>query len=385
MTPGEHAPDPRGARSPAEFLARLRALKDWSGLTYGELSARAEARGDVLPRSTVANMLSRAALPREDLLTAFVRACGAGPAAPDRWRTARRELAERRGYGAADAEPEADAGPGPDARPAPAEPEPTDAAREEAPGAARAPGEAPGSGAARAPGEAPTPGEAPIPGGVPGPEEPPGPPPVWPSAPAVAPPGPGTGGTRPRIRGLLVPALAVAALVFAGVSVVAFLRDGHTGHPPRTPTAPAAGDVRIRVVGTDLCLGERRGARTGRIHQVPCAAADVPRYALVEADGGRWRIVSDHPDHGAGCSGIPSGGRVPGAPYEDSECGDPTRIERFSLEPYGTPVEGYRIVPAGSAPPGGCVTVVGDRAAGLALAPCAPDAAGQLFDFDRRD
>ncbi|MFC7967475.1 hypothetical protein [Streptomyces cinereoruber] len=128
--------------------------------------------------------------------------------------------------------------------------------------------------------------------------------------------------------------------MFAGVSVVAFLRDGHTGHPPRTPTAPAAGDVRIRVVGTDFCLGERRGTRSGQVYQVPCAAAGVPLYALAEAGDGRWRIASDHPDYGAGCSGLPSGGRVPDAPYEDSECGDPTRIEEFSLEPHGHPRTG---------------------------------------------
>ncbi|RSS41021.1 helix-turn-helix domain-containing protein, partial [Streptomyces sp. WAC08241] len=89
MTPGEHVPDPRGARSPAEFLARLQALKDWSGLTYRELSVRAEARGDVLPRSTVANMLSRTTLPREELLTAFVRACGTGPVAHARTKAVR--------------------------------------------------------------------------------------------------------------------------------------------------------------------------------------------------------------------------------------------------------------------------------------------------------
>ncbi|MET9932943.1 MULTISPECIES: helix-turn-helix domain-containing protein [unclassified Streptomyces] len=387
MTPEEHVPDPRGARSPAEFLARLQALKDWSGLTYRELSAQAEARGDVLPRSTVANMLSRTTLPREELLTAFVRACGTGPAALERWRTVRRELAGRRGdVEGPDPDPEGRAPETPNPAeenpektaletPAPAERHPERTAPEET-GPAHEEPPAPEDTSENTPGD--TPGNTPDS------------PPVWPGAPADEPPGPGPG-NRCRIRGihgLLVPLVAVAALVFAGVSVVAFLRDGHAGHPPRTPTAPAAGDVLVRVVGTDFCLGERRGTRTGRIHQVPCAAADVPLYALVERGDGRWRIASDHPDHGAGCSGLPSGGRVPDAPYEDSECGDPTRIEEFSLEPYGTPVRGYRIVPAGSATPGACVTVVGDRAAPwsrLAQAPCAPDATGQLFDFDRRD
>ncbi|MFI8913643.1 hypothetical protein ACIGW4_18800 [Streptomyces sp. NPDC053513] len=334
MTPGEHAPDPREVRNPAEFLARLQALKDWSGLTYRELSARAETHGDVLPRSTVANMLARPTLPREELLTVFVRACGVEEGEAEHWRAVRRELAGRGVY-------------------------------ERAP----EPGEAPDTPEDR--------GEDP-------------------DRPGPAAPGPGSGdgegggphGPGSRIRRALVAAVAFAGLVLAGISVVAFLRDGHAGHPPRTPTAPAAGDVRIRVAGTDFCLGERRGTRTGQVHQLPCAAAGFPRYSLAEAGGGRWRIVSDHPDFGPGCSGIPSGGRIPGAPYEDSECGDPTRVESFALEAYGTPVEGYRIVPVGSATPGSCVTVVGDRSAAwarLAQAPCAPDAAGQLFDFDRWD
>ncbi|MFC9703960.1 RICIN domain-containing protein [Streptomyces sp. NPDC056943] len=361
MMPGERAPDPREARNAAEFVACLQALKDWSGLTYRELSARAEARGDVLPRSTVANMLSRATVPREELLISFVRACGIGPDGLEEWQTVRKELAVRGVY--------APAGEGPDEGPV-----------EEA---------APGEGAAADTG--PDEGSAPDDDAVQtaGPSA--GPSLVWPgnpaeptdSAPEVPPPGP-----RSRIRRALVATVALAGLVLAGFSVVAVLRDGHGAHPPRTLTAPAAGDVRIRVIGADLCLGERRGSRTGQIHQVPCADAKVPLYSLADRGKGRWRIVSDHPDYGPGCSGIPSGGRIPDAAYEDSECGDPSRIEEFLLEPYGTPVEGYRIVPAGSATPGSCVTVVGDRSeawARLAQAPCVSDAAGQLFSFDRRN
>ncbi|MDV9197088.1 helix-turn-helix transcriptional regulator, partial [Streptomyces sp. Wh19] len=74
------APDPREARSTPEFIALLRLLKDVSGLTFRELSQRAEVVGDVLPRSTIANMLGRTSVPREELLAAFVRACGCGPA-----------------------------------------------------------------------------------------------------------------------------------------------------------------------------------------------------------------------------------------------------------------------------------------------------------------
>ncbi|MFI0984633.1 helix-turn-helix domain-containing protein [Streptomyces exfoliatus] len=359
MTPGEHTPDPRGARTPAEFLARLQALKDRSGFTYRELSARAEARGDLLPRSTVANMLSRATLPREELLTAFVRACGVAPAELESWRKVRSELAGRGAY-------------------APAEEAGTEAAGPEAAGTDEPGPEGAGSEADQVPGS-------------------PAPPSSWPEAaepPATPPPG-----TRFRIRRAVVATVAVAGLVLAGVSVVAAFRDGRTGHAghggqagqpsgtPAAPAAPAAGDVRIRVTGTDFCLGERRGTRSGRIHQLPCAEAGVPLYSLAAVSGGRWRIVSDHPDYGPGCSGIPSGGRIPAAAYEDSECGDPSRVETFALQPYGTPVRGHRIVPVGSATPGTCVTVTGDRTAAgarLAQAPCAPDAAGQLFVFERR-
>ncbi|MEU2115877.1 helix-turn-helix transcriptional regulator [Streptomyces sp. NPDC016459] len=367
MAPGEHIPDARGARTPAEFLARLQALKDWSGLTYRELTARAEAHGDVLPRSTVANMLSRPTLPREELLLSFVRACGVDPAATEAWRTVRGELARRGTYAPAEEDPAADppdppAGPSDDSAP----PDPPASPSEDA--------------------TSPRPPDplAGLSGGS-------APPPSWPSA--AAPPA-ARPGVSSRIRRALVATVAVAGLVLAGVSVVAVLRDGATGpagQPPRTasttPAAPVAGDVRIRVVGSDFCLGERRGIRTGQVHQVPCAEAGFPLYSLAAVAAGRWRIVSHHPDFGPGCSGIPSGGRIPDAAYEDSECGDPSRVEAFALEPYGTPVRGHRIVPVGSATPGSCVTVVGDRTAAwarLAQAPCAPDATGQLFAFERR-
>ncbi|MFG2896495.1 hypothetical protein ACGFZH_05455 [Streptomyces zaomyceticus] len=418
MTPGRHTPDPREARTPAEFLALLQALKDWSGLTYRELSARAEGRGDVLPRSTVANMLARPTLPREELLTVFVRACGVAPGELAGWLEVRRELAGR-GPSAP-----TDPGDGDTAGADTADGDATEADRAEADavaarsdpaGADRADADPAGSGPADADPVAEGPAAA-GPSGTSGATGAAGPGFSWPVVPAA----PSGGPSRPpwetpsRIRRALVAAVAVTGLLLAGFSVVALLRDGHTGPAgqphhtaapanttpaatapatsgpaPTAPTAPAAGDVRIRVMGTDLCLAERRGTRTGQIHQVPCAEAVVPLYSLAAVGAGRWRVVSDHPDFGPGCSGIPSGGRIPDAAYEDSECGDNGRIETFALEPYGPggPVRGYRIVPVGSGTPGSCVTVVGDRGAAwarLAQAPCAPDAAGQLFSFDRR-
>ncbi|MFJ1881328.1 MULTISPECIES: helix-turn-helix domain-containing protein [unclassified Streptomyces] len=108
------APDPREARSTPEFIALLRLLKEASGLTFRELSQRAEAVGDVLPRSTIANMLGRTSVPREELLAAFVRACGCGPEQVADWLAVRKELAvrgERAGTAeASGAAPEATAG-----------------------------------------------------------------------------------------------------------------------------------------------------------------------------------------------------------------------------------------------------------------------------------
>ncbi|MEU9297276.1 hypothetical protein [Streptomyces sp. NPDC048266] len=397
MTPGEHAPDPRGAGTPAEFLARLQALKDWSGLTYRELTARAEEHGDVLPRSTVANMLARPTLPREELLLSYVRACGVAPAALEDWRTVRRDLARRGPHAPASTPATPPASPqgslpdgsgGPSEDPVPSRHVPdasVDPAEDSAPRPRpRDPSGDPPEDSATSPRR--------LPGPSAGPSEDPVPPPSWPGDPG---PQGGRPGMSSRIRRALVAAVAVAGLVLAGVSVVAVLRDGGTGpagQPPRTPaaptapSAPGAGDVRIRVAGTEFCLGERRGVRSGQVHQLPCAEAGFPRYSLAAVAAGRWRIVSHHPDFGPGCSGIPSGGRIPDAAYEDSECGDPSRVEVFALEPYGSPVRGHRIVPVGSATPGSCVTVVGDRTAAwarLAQAPCAPDATGQLFTFER--
>ncbi|KPI20605.1 hypothetical protein OV450_0071 [Actinobacteria bacterium OV450] len=67
---------PAAIRTVAEFTAALRGLKARSGLTLRQLESRAAARGDVLPRSTVADLLRKRTLPRRETVAAFVRACG---------------------------------------------------------------------------------------------------------------------------------------------------------------------------------------------------------------------------------------------------------------------------------------------------------------------
>ncbi|MDX3381854.1 XRE family transcriptional regulator [Streptomyces niveiscabiei] len=69
---------PYEARDPAEFVAVMRLLKERSGLTYRELEVKAARNGDVLARSTLADVLGRANLPRPDVVAAFIRACGDG-------------------------------------------------------------------------------------------------------------------------------------------------------------------------------------------------------------------------------------------------------------------------------------------------------------------
>ncbi|GGR86846.1 hypothetical protein GCM10010252_26920 [Streptomyces aureoverticillatus] len=80
--------DPRGARDAAMFVALMRQLKEQSGLTYRQLEERAAGRGEALARSTLADVMRRDALPRPELLAAFVRAC-AEDHEVDAWLTAR--------------------------------------------------------------------------------------------------------------------------------------------------------------------------------------------------------------------------------------------------------------------------------------------------------
>ncbi|HLU73860.1 MAG TPA: helix-turn-helix domain-containing protein [Nonomuraea sp.] len=86
-------PSPEAATDEAAFMAGLRRLKDWSGLSFRQLERRASAAGDVLPYSTASTMLGRDRLPREELLVAFVRACGLGGDDVLRWVSVRAEIA----------------------------------------------------------------------------------------------------------------------------------------------------------------------------------------------------------------------------------------------------------------------------------------------------
>jgi len=86
-------PRPDGPRTATEFVAALGRLRGWSGLTLRDLEARAAAGGHVLPRSTAAAALSRATLPRRELVVAFVSACGLNESEMAEWLATHEALA----------------------------------------------------------------------------------------------------------------------------------------------------------------------------------------------------------------------------------------------------------------------------------------------------
>ncbi|WP_157531778.1 helix-turn-helix transcriptional regulator [Kitasatospora sp. Root107] len=87
-----HGVAPEQAENAAGFLALMRELKDGAGLTYRQLEERAAEQGSVLARSTLADVLNGRTLPRPELLSVFVRACGAADREAD-WLRARDALA----------------------------------------------------------------------------------------------------------------------------------------------------------------------------------------------------------------------------------------------------------------------------------------------------
>ncbi|MDT0386210.1 hypothetical protein [Streptomyces dubilierae] len=77
----------------AAFVAALRRLKAWSGFSYRQLERRAKDAGHVLPYSTAATMLGRDRLPRQELVAAFVAACGVRADEAQAWLDARVTIA----------------------------------------------------------------------------------------------------------------------------------------------------------------------------------------------------------------------------------------------------------------------------------------------------
>ncbi|GHE93435.1 hypothetical protein GCM10018772_16520 [Streptomyces fumanus] len=280
--------EPGAARTPADYVALLRRLKEHSGLTYRQLEERAAERGDVLARSTLADVLRREALPRAELVAALVRACG-DEQHLDAWLAARERLAERERLAGTDrpeADQEADRRPEDD----------------------RAPG---------------------------------------PDRPARA----GAGDGRSRTVSLIALASLGTVLLLA-LTVILLPRDDEPDRSGGgdadasigaavTPVAagPEPGWSRIRPLrAPTLCLtdGEARVKGESKVVAVqrPCAEAVPPRTYLQRESDGLYVIKWENPKEGTGCLTVLDEGPFRGMlePWNWVQCQDGSGAQRFLIE-----------------------------------------------------
>ncbi|MYW04091.1 XRE family transcriptional regulator [Streptomyces sp. SID3343] len=317
MARHDTAPQPEPATTTREFVARLRALKDWSGLSYRELSARAEEGGHYLPHSTLAGMLARETLPGEERVDAMVRACGLGDSVVDGWLAVHRRLADGPvgARGAADA---ATDGWEPD----------TEAESDAESGAA---------------------GRAPLAenegGAVPFGEVVLAPPPVRSGDEDGPPAGPVDGLRRRAMWRRPVNVVAgVVVLALCAVFVVAERlddagRERESQAVPSLELAPgSAGSWALihPVRSTDLCVTDGR-EHTGRYKsavaaQRSCAQVTEPRTFLSPVEGGFFRIQWHHSEHGIGCLTVMSGGPAENMLEPWVDCGGRRPTQLFRIE-----------------------------------------------------
>ncbi|MEN3610692.1 helix-turn-helix domain-containing protein [Plantactinospora sp. ZYX-F-223] len=328
MPDGTDDLDPGSAETSADLVGMLRQLRNRSGLSFRRIERVARAAGDNLPASTLATMLGRNTLPREELVRALTRACGESPESVDRWLAARRRLAD-----AAATPPTAEPAPAEPAKPEPADP-PGPADRRPRPALLLL---AAATGAVVA-----------IAAVLTG---------WWLSRPADR---DGTARPDPTVTSQSAP----------------------TGGDPGTQVAGGQGATRIRVAHSGLCLSERPERDDGQVFQADCAVAFPVRSLSppTTAAGGdtRYLILTDHPEFKLGCMGIREGSRKVGARVEDDHCGQEGAGEEFHLDPVGSPSQGFRLRLVHS---GLCVTVddVDTEWAEVVQLPCDPGHPGQVF------
>ncbi|MFI2432522.1 helix-turn-helix domain-containing protein [Streptomyces sp. NPDC018693] len=319
-------PDPATASDATEYVALLRALKEWSGVTYRQLETRSEALGRVLPRSTVANMLQRPVLPNEDQTLTFVRACGCSPAETTEWLTVYKHIASSQGARAR-AEPEVLLRKDDDAT--------------------TAPRSAPGSFTHRR--------------------------------------RPRSGVVIAVLAALVI----TLAGVIVGLQVTGDderPRAGENASPTVSASTdasqlPKPGPYRVRVAHSGLCLTEKAGTDHGRVFQASCTNT-IPRFSLEAADNGSWRIATDHPEFGLGCMGVRGQDHAIGASMENAVCGERGDAEAFDLERTTHPARGFRLRPQHTDLCLGIRDGSRDPWAELLQLPCSGEDVGQVFVFD---
>lgn len=87
------APFPEDATTAAEFAAGMRAVKQWSGLSFRQLEQQARQHGTWLPRSSICDMLRRDSIPRPEALNTLMCAFGLPPGERERWLALREKVA----------------------------------------------------------------------------------------------------------------------------------------------------------------------------------------------------------------------------------------------------------------------------------------------------
>ncbi|USQ85160.1 XRE family transcriptional regulator [Streptomyces phaeoluteigriseus] len=276
--------DPGEARTASAYVALLRQLKDGSGLTYRQLEQRAAGRGDVLARSTVADVLRREVLPRAELVTALVRACDAEADLP-RWLAARERLASAGDETPRDEPENVAAADVPDGDPV--------RRRRRAPAGRRR---------------------------------------VWTASPAA-------------LASLCAVALLVVAAMVLLPEDDDAPAGKETGSPSSaestaaaTGPGPAVGYSRIRPVrAPSLCLTEGDVRMTGADRsktvavQRPCDQAVPPRTYLERRNDGLYRIQWRHPQLGTGCLTVLTDGayRDTLEPWDDCRAGGSAQLFRI--------------------------------------------------------
>ncbi|WP_240330598.1 RICIN domain-containing protein [Streptomyces sp. CB09001] len=310
---------PYEARDAAGFIESMQQLKERSGLTYRELEAQAARNGDVLARSTLADVLRRTSLPLPNLLAAFVRACGDGQRV-GAWLDARERIA------AGDVAVSATA--------------PTSVPEVDATAETQLRH-----------------------------EESTGPQPRRTKRRTVA-----------LAAALMVPLLALAAWELLPDSSEA-PGAGPPAAAATASRTPADGWVTIRPARTpDLCLTDgrdRHGTYNSAVAvQLPCAQAAVPRTYLEPVGEGLYRIQWHHPQIGKGCLTVMGADQIKGMlePRDDCTQGTLFRLEPTAADSAG----GFRLRPAHSSR---CIGILGNDTAEGAEAieePCT-GAADQRF------
>ncbi|MFE9607727.1 helix-turn-helix domain-containing protein [Streptomyces sp. NPDC006012] len=341
-------PDPEAARTAAEYVALLRRLKEQSGLTFRLLEQRAADHGDVLARSTLANVLQRDTLPRAEIVAALVRACGAGRHVAA-WLAARERIASG---------PEPATAPGPEPEPE----SPSESVSPPAPGSPSASAFASAGDGRAALGSAAADGRN--------------------RRPSLL------GGSRTRTASVTaVASLGAVALLVVGALALMAQDTGGDKHEGKDRAGPAPGLSRIRPArAPQLCLtdGEVNSGGASKVVAVQrsCAQAVPPRTYLLRADGGLYRVQWDHPVQGKGCLTllVDEPFRNMLEPRNDCTAG----LQRFRIDrAEGT--DGWRLRPETG--DGLCVAIRGDGdAAGAAAVTerCADEAADGSGKDDRQ-